>query len=86
MSFFSKVIEQNHLGKRKLIYFISNQSCFEAGIPKMLLKAKKLEKVLESLKQLPQVHKKQQFDLFGETKTTLGGKRLFSIVLIKNIL
>ena len=52
----------------------------------MLLKAKKLENVLESLKQLPQVHKKQQFDLFGETKTTLGGKRLFSIVLIKNIL
>ena len=55
-------------------------------MPKILLKVKKLENVLESLKQLPQVHKKEQFDLFGETKTTLGGKRLFGIVLIKNIL
>ena len=35
-----------------------------------------MEKALESLKQLPQGNKKQQFDFFGEKKSILGDKRL----------
>ena len=34
-----------------------------------------MEKALESLKQLPQGHKKQQFDFLGETRIILGDKR-----------
>ena len=35
-----------------------------------------MEKALESLKQLPQGHKKQHFDFSGQIKIVLGDKRL----------
>ena len=44
--------------------------------PKNPSKNKKMEKALESLKQLSQGHKTQQFDFFGETKLILGDRRL----------
>ena len=43
---------------------------------KLTNKQTKLENTLESLKQLSQGHKKQQFDFIGERKVILGEKRL----------
>ena len=47
---------------------------------------KKLKKAFESLKQLPQSHKNQQFDFFGETKIILGDRRLntHSLLVVKD--
>ena len=58
------------------MYYFSKVRFFKATIPKIPLKIKKLDKATESLKQLPQGHKKQQFDFFEETKIILGDKRL----------